>query len=127
MLMENCCTLNHTQDTNLQNKRQTLWHRCRRQREHRVKGRRKTIRRQPADATAPFEQSLLPELSMLFKRMFTDLPDHEREDAEQDCLCQSWLAYKKLPTPIAERITAVQLAVKVYRTYCCGGRFLALA
>jgi hypothetical protein len=102
------------------------WHRCHRHREHRTRSRRKTIHCLPAK-TDFFEDSLLPKLSTLFRRMFIDLPPHEREEAAQDCLCQSWLAYQKLPHSIATRISAKQLAARAHNAYRVGGRFLALA
>ena len=58
--------------------------------------------------------------------MFADFPANEREDAEQDCLCQSWLVYKRLPSPIAARIPAEHLAERVYRAYRDGKRFLEM-
>ena len=126
MLMDNNHVTGHSRSTDSQNKRQTLWHRSRRQRESRAKSRRKPTRLQPTGIAASFEQALYPKLSGLFKHMFLDLPFHEREDAHQDCICQFWLMYKRLPAPIAARIPAEQLAERVYRAYQNGRRFLAL-
>lgn len=126
MLIDTTYTSKHSRGKPRQTDNSKLWHRCRRHREQRTKSRRKAVQCLPAK-TEFFEDSLLSKLSTLFRRMFFDLPPHEREDAEQDCLCQSWLAYQRLPHPIAAKISAEQLAARTHNAYRVGGRFLALA
>lgn len=102
-----------------------LWHRFHRSRERHTRRRKSIIKRR--DNSARFERALLPALSVLFESMFGDQPEHEREDAIQDCLCQAWLAYCGLSADAADTVTAGRLAARIYRQYRAGGRFTALA